>query len=82
MPLAEFRSEIAAGITFAGYEIDGPLVGVIGRQAVRNVELIRHAYVLPGYQGRGIGSALITHLRTRKAYLPRASGRSSLSGDV
>src|ERR1700676_1480042 len=51
MSLAELQSEIAAGITFVGYEVDGVLAGVMGIQPVRNVDLIRHAYVLPAYQG-------------------------------
>jgi GNAT superfamily N-acetyltransferase len=63
MPAAELQSEIAAGINFVGYEVDGVLAGVMGIQPVGNVDLIRHAYVLPTYQGRGIGSALIAHLR-------------------
>jgi len=65
MPAAEFQSEIAAGITFMGCEVDGALAGVMGSQPVRNVDLIRHAYVLPDYQGRGVGSALIAHLRAQ-----------------
>jgi N-acetylglutamate synthase-like GNAT family acetyltransferase len=39
----------------------------MGVQAVRDVDLIRHAYVLPGQQGRGIGAELITHLRCQSA---------------
>ncbi|WP_217430887.1 GNAT family N-acetyltransferase [Sphingomonas bacterium] len=65
MPAEELRSEIDAGIAFVGCEIDGELAGVTGIQAVRNVDLIRHAYVLPAYQGRGVGTALIAHLRER-----------------
>jgi GNAT superfamily N-acetyltransferase len=65
MPATELRSQIAAGVAFVGYEIDGELTGVMGIQPVRNVDLIRHAYVLPAYQGLGIGSALIAHLRSR-----------------
>jgi GNAT superfamily N-acetyltransferase len=65
MPAAELQSEIAAGITFTGCEVDGALAGVMGIQPVRNVDLIRHAYVLPAYQGRGVGSALIAHLRAQ-----------------
>jgi GNAT superfamily N-acetyltransferase len=30
---------------------------------VRDVDLIRHAYVLPASQGLGIGGALLAHLR-------------------
>jgi Acetyltransferase (GNAT) domain len=40
-----------------------PLLGVMGIQQMPGVELIRHAYVLPGSQGHGIGSALLKHLR-------------------
>jgi GNAT superfamily N-acetyltransferase len=31
---------------------------------VRDVELIRHAYVRPESQRRGVGAALLAHLRT------------------
>jgi len=63
MPMAELESEIADGVTFWGYEADGELVGVMGIQNVRDVDLIRHAYVMPGLQGRGVGGELIKHLR-------------------
>jgi GNAT superfamily N-acetyltransferase len=62
MPREELDEEIAAGVAFYGYEDDGELLGVMGVQWVRDVELIRHAYVRPGCQGRGIGGALIEHL--------------------
>jgi GNAT superfamily N-acetyltransferase len=63
MPSDELRAEIAAGVTFSGYESDGALRGVMGLQHVRDVDLIRHAYVLPDDQRRGIGSALLRDLR-------------------
>ena len=63
MPMEELESEIADGVTFWGYEADGELVGVMGIQTVRDVDLIRHAYVLPGQQGRGVGGELIRHLQ-------------------
>src|SRR6266576_3195797 len=63
MPAAELDEEIAAGVTFSGYEQDGRLIGVMGFQPVRDVDLIRHAYVLPGNQQRGVGGALLGHLR-------------------
>jgi GNAT superfamily N-acetyltransferase len=63
MPPRELESEIAAGVAFWGYEADGALVGVMGVQPVRDVDLIRHAYVLPGNQRSGVGSALLRHLR-------------------
>jgi GNAT superfamily N-acetyltransferase len=62
MPARELDDEIAAGVEFCGYEADGALVGVMGVQAVRDVDLIRHAYVAPAWQRRGIGSALLDSL--------------------
>lgn len=63
MDRAELDSEIEAGVGFWGYETSGTLVGVMGIQPVDDVDLIRHAYVLPAMQGQGIGSALLTQLR-------------------
>lgn len=65
MSADELAAETAKEVVFSGYEVDGELVGVMGVQPVRDVTLIRHAYVLPGFQGRGIGGALLNHLRTR-----------------
>src|SRR3954451_19903783 len=62
MPAAELDGEIAAGVAFWGYEDGGGLAGIMGIQPLRNVDLIRHAYVAPARQGRGIGSALLEHL--------------------
>jgi GNAT superfamily N-acetyltransferase len=67
MPAAELEGEIGAGVTFWGYEADGVLVGVMGFQPVHDVDLIRHAYVLPGSQGRGVGGVLLAHLRRHTA---------------
>jgi len=63
MQSAELEREIADGVAFWGYETGGELVGVMGIQPVADVDLIRHAYVLPARQGEGIGGALIAHLR-------------------
>lgn len=38
------------------------LLGVMGMQTVDDVTLIRHAYVLPAYQRRGIGRFLLSYL--------------------
>src|SRR6266568_5986563 len=67
MSLQEFDREIAAGVEFWGYEGEGKLIGVMGIQPVRDVDLIRHAYVLPGNQQRGVGGALLKHLRQMSA---------------
>ena len=62
MPLRELDAEIATGVRFWGYEADGALVGIMGIQPVRDVDLIRHAYVSPGSQGRGVGGELLEQL--------------------
>jgi GNAT superfamily N-acetyltransferase len=62
MPTDELDEEIAAGVVFWGYESEGELLGVMGIQAVRDVDLIRHAYVMPGRQRGGVGSELLEHL--------------------
>ena len=51
------------GMTFFGWEEKRRLVGVMGFQPIKNVTLIRHAYVLPDRQGRGIGTRLLDHLK-------------------
>ena len=63
MEAAELDAQVAAGVAFWGYEEDDDLVGVMGIQAVGDVDLIRHAYVMPGRQRGGVGSALLAHLR-------------------
>lgn len=64
MDAGHLDGELAAGVTFSGWEDDDrELVGVMGIQRVQDVDLIRHAYVLPGQQGRGVGAALLAHLR-------------------
>ena len=65
MPREELRDEIAAGIEFWGYEEDGALTGVMAIQNVRNVTLIRHAYVRTASQRRGIGVALLESLHAQ-----------------
>ncbi|MFH1836325.1 MAG: GNAT family N-acetyltransferase [Methanobacteriota archaeon] len=52
-------------MAFCGWFEDGQLVGVMGVQPVKDVTLIRHAYVLPKFQGKGIGSKLLAHLLTK-----------------
>ena len=65
MALQELEGDIAAGVEFWGYEDDGELIGVMGVQRVEDVDLIRHAYVRPGSQGRGVGAELLRHLQSR-----------------
>jgi N-acetylglutamate synthase-like GNAT family acetyltransferase len=62
MSADEFDREIGAGVDFWGYEDGGELLGVMGIQDVDDVTLIRHAYVAPGTQRRGVGGALLKQL--------------------
>jgi N-acetylglutamate synthase-like GNAT family acetyltransferase len=62
MPRAELVDEIAKGVEFWGWQEAGVLVGVMGLQKVRDVTLIRHAYVRPSHQSRGVGGALLKRL--------------------
>ena len=62
MAADELDREIEAGVVFWGHEADGSLAGVMGIQRVRDVDLIRHAYVEPSMQGLGIGRALLERL--------------------
>jgi GNAT superfamily N-acetyltransferase len=58
----ELDHEIAAGVTFWCYDEDGMLTGVMGLQPVRDVDLIRHAYVVPARQRDGVGGRLLRHM--------------------
>ena len=62
MSLKELENELEAGVTFWGQEDDGRLVGVMGRQDLGEVTLIRHAYVHPDWQRRGVGQKLLDAL--------------------
>jgi GNAT superfamily N-acetyltransferase len=67
MPREKLAADISLGVRFWGCEDAGELLGVMGIQSVRDVELIRHAYVRPGRQRGGVGAALI---ETLKAHNP------------
>ena len=63
MPREELRRQLEEAVVFWGYEEDGKLLAVMGMQRVKDVTLIRHAYVRGTQQKRGIGGALLAHLR-------------------
>ncbi len=63
MSREKLQHEIDDGVVFWGYEEDGTLMGVMGIQPVRDVTLIRHAYVRTNAQKKGVGSQLLAHLR-------------------
>lgn len=62
MTRAELESELVAGVVFSGWEVEGGLAGVMGLRQVHDATLIRHAYVRPSQQGRGIGGTLLNEL--------------------
>ena len=57
-------TEIRDGVRFWGWEENGALAGVMGIQDVKDVTLIRHAYVRTARRGSGIGGKLLGHLRS------------------
>jgi GNAT superfamily N-acetyltransferase len=63
MSREKLQHEIEDGVVFWGYQEDGALMGVMGIQPVRDVTLIRHAYVRTSSQKKGVGSQLLAHLR-------------------
>jgi len=80
MSAAALDREIASGVEFWGIEDEAAaLAGVMGIQAVRDVDLIRHAYVRPGLQGGGIGRRLLEAL-TSKAERPLLVGTWAAAG--
>ncbi len=62
MPLSKLLQEMERGVRFQGFYQDGTLVGVMGIEDVKDVSLIRHAYVGTAHQRQGVGAALMDHL--------------------
>ncbi len=63
MSIDEMNAEIASGVCFYGHSSNGSLTGVMGIQNVKDVTLIRHAYVLTKFQGQGIGRRMLEYMR-------------------
>ena len=63
----ELNHDIDQGVVFWGYEEDGQLIGVMGIQDVKDVTLIRHAYVRTAKRNQGIGGRLLSELRKKTA---------------
>lgn len=62
MSETELTSEISNGVAFFGFQLDWRLIGVLGVQHVKDVTLIRHAYVETEAQRQGVGSELLKHV--------------------
>ena len=54
--------EFSDGVRMFGYHQNNKLIGLIGIQDKKEITLIRHAYTLTSYQGKGTGSALLEYL--------------------
>jgi N-acetylglutamate synthase-like GNAT family acetyltransferase len=65
MPREELRHEMNEGVVFWGYEEDGDLFGVMGIQDVKDVTLMRHAYVRTSRRSQGIGGKMLAVLREK-----------------
>ena len=63
MPREELEREIAGGVVFWLAEADSRTLGVMGIQDKEDVALVRHAYVAPAVQRKGVGRALLRHLQ-------------------
>jgi GNAT superfamily N-acetyltransferase len=61
MTMEELKREMKR-MTFFGWEANQELVGIMGFEPIKDVTLIRHAYVLPQWQRQGIASKLLAHL--------------------
>jgi len=64
VPRDEMESEMADGVKFHVAADEEGLCGVMGIQDKGEVALIRHAYVAPSRQGKGVGSALLRHVKS------------------
>ena len=58
----ELIDEFSNKVRMFGYHHNNKLTGVIGVQKVKDVILIKNAYTLTTYQGKGAGSALLEYL--------------------
>ena len=63
MPAEELASEIGSGVVFWVAEEERRMVGVMGLQDKGDVTLVRHAYVSPVKQRKGVGQALLRHVQ-------------------
>ncbi len=64
MTPAQWEGE-AQRLTWYGAFLKGALAGVMGLEYVKDVALLRHAYVLAEYQREGIGTCLREHLEAQ-----------------
>ena len=64
MPLDKLEDEIAHGVVFWIAQEGNDILGVMGIQDKGDVALVRHAYVVPGTQRKGVGTTLLRHVES------------------
>lgn len=64
MTYEEFLKE-ASRVKFLTVKLNGEVIGVMGYEYVGDVALIRHGYVKPSHQRKGIGSLLLREIEDR-----------------
>jgi N-acetylglutamate synthase-like GNAT family acetyltransferase len=62
MPMPELQREISDGVVFWVAEEEERILGVMGIQDRGDVALVRHAYVTPNIQRKGVGTTLLRHV--------------------
>ena len=62
MSKEELKKEIEEGVKFMGYKENTTILGVMGIQQVKDTTFIRHAYITPKYQKKGIGKKILKQL--------------------
>jgi N-acetylglutamate synthase-like GNAT family acetyltransferase len=62
MTREELKTQIEDGVRFTCYIDDNNIIGVMGIQNKKDVDLIRHAYVITSQRKKGIGTILIHEL--------------------
>lgn len=73
MSMEELLSEIKRIKFYAAVE-DDEIIGVMGYEFIKDVALIRHSYIRPNFQRKGVGSGLLEHLEA----LVKKSGFSKI----
>lgn len=62
MSTKELKKEMDDGVNFFGWIEDTTIVGVMGIQPLKDITLIRHAYIVPKHQNKGIGGKILRYL--------------------
>lgn len=61
LTIEDLRQNMAEGVRCFIAEVDDKRVGFIGYKRVGDIVLVRGLFVLPDYQGKGVGTKLLAH---------------------